>query len=175
MESDRYTVSVNVCTLDLCVMLFDNIFLLSLQVVAPTTRRWAAMGRSPSIWRGYMNTTQTVLHSPSVWRWIRYRRMALDGNQVCRTELNPLCAKVFKGNKNIYLHFMSFLHMDKTQVVEILLHVRQEITYSTLSVSWVLLSWQCKEPGHQQPWYLSCWTELVGPCTLKVKSFISMA
>ena len=38
---------------------------------------------------------------------------------------------IFSGNKNIYLHFMSFLHIDMTQVVEILLQVRQELTYST--------------------------------------------
>ena len=34
--------------------------------------------------------------------------------------VNPLCAKLFRGNKNIYLHYMSFLHIDMTQVVEIL-------------------------------------------------------
>ena len=34
--------------------------------------------------------------------------------------INPLRVKFFRGNKNIYLHFMSFLHIDMTQVVEIL-------------------------------------------------------
>ena len=33
---------------------------------------------------------------------------------------NPLHAKFFRGNKNTYLHYMSFLHTDMTQVVEIL-------------------------------------------------------
>ena len=37
----------------------------------------------------------------------------------------------FGANKNIYLHFMSFLHIDMTQVVEILPQVRQELPYST--------------------------------------------
>ena len=37
----------------------------------------------------------------------------------------------FKGNINIYLHFVSFLHIDATQVVEILPQIRQEPTYST--------------------------------------------
>ena len=32
--------------------------------------------------------------------------------------INPLRAKFFRGN--IYLHFVSFLHIDTTQVVEIL-------------------------------------------------------
>ena len=41
---------------------------------------------------------------------------------------NPLSAKFFRGNINIYLHFVSFLHIDTTQVVEILLQIRQEPT-----------------------------------------------
>ena len=45
---------------------------------------------------------------------------------VCRSArcfsnaFNPLRAKFFKGNINIYLHFVSFRHIDATQVVEIL-------------------------------------------------------
>ena len=45
--------------------------------------------------------------------------------------VNPLRAKFFRGNINMYLHFVSFLHIDKTQVVEILPQIRQEPTYST--------------------------------------------
>ena len=45
--------------------------------------------------------------------------------------INPLQAKFFRGNINIYLHFVSFLYIDTTQVVEILHQVRQEPTYST--------------------------------------------
>ena len=44
---------------------------------------------------------------------------------------NPLRAKFFRGNINIYLHFVSFLHIDATQVVEILPQVKQEPTHST--------------------------------------------
>ena len=36
--------------------------------------------------------------------------------------INPLRAKCFRGSNNMYLHFISFLHTDMTQVVEILLH-----------------------------------------------------
>ena len=36
-------------------------------------------------------------------------------------QLNPLHAKFFRGNKNIYLHFMSFFHIDMSQEVEIFL------------------------------------------------------
>ena len=47
------------------------------------------------------------------------------------SSINPLRAKYFRGNINIYLHFVSFLHIDMTQVVEILPQIRQEPTYST--------------------------------------------
>ena len=46
-------------------------------------------------------------------------------------EINPLHAKFSTGNINIYLHFMSLLHIDMTQVVEILHQVRPGPTYST--------------------------------------------
>ena len=38
--------------------------------------------------------------------------------------VNPLRAKFFRGNINIYLHFMSLLHIDVTHVLEILPQVR---------------------------------------------------
>ena len=44
---------------------------------------------------------------------------------------NPLRAKFFIGNTNMYLHFVPILHIHATQVVEILLQIRQEPTYST--------------------------------------------
>ena len=44
---------------------------------------------------------------------------------------NPLRAKFFRGNVNIYLHFVSLLHIDVTQVFEILPQIRQEQNYST--------------------------------------------
>ena len=45
--------------------------------------------------------------------------------------LNPLRAKFLRDNINIYLHFMSFLHTNKTQVVDIPPRVRQAPAYST--------------------------------------------
>ena len=44
---------------------------------------------------------------------------------------NPLRAKFFRVNINIYLYFVSFLHTNYTQVVEILPRVRQRPAYST--------------------------------------------
>ena len=45
--------------------------------------------------------------------------------------INSFRAKFFRGNINIYLHFMSLLHTDMTQVLKILPHVRPGPTYST--------------------------------------------
>ena len=67
--------------------------------------------------------------------------------------INSLHAKFCRGNINIHLHFMSLLHIDMTQVLKILPQVRPEPTYSTWSISWLLMSWWRKEPGHQQQWY----------------------
>ena len=61
--------------------------------------------------------------------------------------------KIFSENKNIYLHIISFLHIDMTQVVGILPSVRQGIACFTWPISWLLMTWRYKEPGHQQPRY----------------------
>ena len=45
--------------------------------------------------------------------------------------INPLEAKFSWGNKNTYLHFMPFRHINMTRAVEILPQVRKELTYST--------------------------------------------
>ena len=45
-------------------------------------------------------------------------------------DINPLRAKFFRGNINICLHFLPFLHPNKTQVVEIPARVRQGPAYS---------------------------------------------
>ena len=47
---------------------------------------------------------------------------------VQRKLTTPVHAKLFTGNKNMYLHFMSFLHIDMAQVVEILPQASQELT-----------------------------------------------
>ena len=45
--------------------------------------------------------------------------------------LNPLCANFFRGCINIYLHFMSLLQTNMTQVLTILPQVRPGLAYST--------------------------------------------
>ena len=49
---------------------------------------------------------------------------------VCTMEFNPLRAKFFRWNINIYLHLMSLLHIDMTQVLKILPQVRPGPMYS---------------------------------------------
>ena len=75
---------------------------------------------------------------------------------------NRLRAKFFIENKSIFLHLLSFHHIDSTHVVEMFDQVRQELLHiSTYPISWVRMSWRRKEPVHQQPWYLICWSEVI--------------
>ena len=48
----------------------------------------------------------------------------------CLYIIDSLRVKFCRGNINIYLHFMSLLHIDKTQVLKILPQVRPGPTYS---------------------------------------------
>ena len=52
-------------------------------------------------------------------------------NEYLCPRLDPLRVNFFKGNRYIYLHFMSSLHTDMTQADEILPQVRQGPSYST--------------------------------------------
>ena len=46
-------------------------------------------------------------------------------------ELSLYMLNLFRGNKIMYLHFISFLHIDMMQVVEIFPQVKPGHTYST--------------------------------------------
>ena len=73
-----------------------------------------------------------------------------------RTVLTLYVLNFSEGTWNIYLHFMSLFHIDTTQVAKILPQIRQGPFHSTQSISWLLVSWRRKEPGHQQLWYWPC-------------------
>ena len=75
-----------------------------------------------------------------------------QGNKIFE-DANSLRAKFFRGNINMYLHFISFLHTDMPKIVEILPRIRPGLTYFIQSISWLLMSWRRKEPRHQQPLY----------------------
>ena len=57
--------------------------------------------------------------------------MGLEADMLKSKYQNPLCAIFSRENINIYLHFMSFLHANKTQVVDIPPRVGQGPAYST--------------------------------------------
>ena len=63
--------------------------------------------------------------------------------------VNPLlCGIYFWKYKNVFA-YSSFLLTKMAQVVEIILHGRQEEpTYLIFSIPWLLMPWRHKEPGH---------------------------
>ena len=67
--------------------------------------------------------------------------------------LHPSGAEFVWGNMKIYLHFRLFLNAKMVQEAEIFSRGRQRSSYLTRTISWVLMTYQCKEPCHQQPWY----------------------
>ena len=88
------------------------------------------------LWIGLANRrwSYNVTSSPIGWAhmqndpWDMFHNVRTHGGG-CKN-VNPLRAKLFKGNKNIYLHFMSFLHIDLTQVLRILPQLRAGSSYS---------------------------------------------
>ena len=52
-------------------------------------------------------------------REIEIPKLDSGKDRLYQQSVNPLRAKFFRENINIYSHFMSFLHINKTQVVEI--------------------------------------------------------
>ena len=97
-----------------------------------------------------MNSVNSVLEAPGASiLWGRYYSVTM-----CRVTWGALLlGRALLIGTLRYLHFMSLLHIDMTQVLKILPQVRPVPTYSTQSISLLLMSWWRKEPGHQQPWY----------------------
>ena len=101
----------------------------SLQFTRANWDKWLVVLVSVSLylnyWAGlFTNSTSIVwYHNNHLWTW---SHITYPSNF-----LNPLRAKFFRVNINIFLHFMSFLHTNKTHVVEIPPRVRQGPAYST--------------------------------------------
>ena len=82
--------------------------------------------------------------------------------------VNPCRAEFISGNMRIYMyqHFLSFLETKMLWVVDILLMIGKDQFYPGhhWSIPWLLMTrlvplpaaipWRCKEPEHQQPWYI---------------------
>ena len=74
-------------------------------------------------------------------------------------DTNPLRAKFIKGNINMYLHFILFLHINMTQAAEIPPCVKQGSTLSSWSTLWVPMTWRRKEHLMTSSWwFLQIWT-----------------
>ena len=75
--------------------------------------------------------------------------------------------------KKISLHFMSFLDTDMLQGLEICFKGRWEYVHWIQSISLLLMTWRCKEPGHQHQWYWpslpwTFWSQHRGQCGCNV-------
>ena len=64
------------------------------------------------------------------WQAITWTNADMFPMNILGTNLTFYVLNCSEGKK-IYSHFMSFHHIDMTQVVEILPQVRQELTYTT--------------------------------------------
>ena len=86
-----------------------------------------------------------------IWAAVTEFSQETENFHPCVTRLqrvNPCCAEFILENIKIHLYFPSFLNTEETQVVEILRHGRQGPVSPTYSLPWLLVPWQCKEPGH---------------------------
>ena len=73
-------------------------------------------------------------HESHMKAWLSHTQTALLA--ICKvyiavvlklSKINPLCAKFFSGNIYIYLHFMSFLHIDLPQILKILPQEKKDL------------------------------------------------
>ena len=62
-----------------------------------------------------------------------------NADSFCYTEF-------ISGNIKIYFHFQSFLNTSISQVLKFLAHGRQGADYPVVWISWLLMTWWCKEP-----------------------------
>ena len=91
------------------------------------TKLETAKEMCPIVFRGHPSNFKATRDktSPILTQIGRFRTIG-------RSQLsNPSDLPCFRENINMYLHFMSFLQTNKTQVVEIPPRVRQGPTYST--------------------------------------------
>ena len=84
--------------------------------------------------------------------------------------INSLCAEFIWRNMKIYFHVLWFLGTYMVQTFKILCHGTQGPVYPMLSITWLLMTWCCKELGHQQSWYLPIFPEYSSLCTTRVTS-----
>ena len=79
--------------------------------------------------------------------WAHYLYIPLTGLSTARKW------KFYKPLLSIFLHYLSFPNIEMVQVIEHFLHGRQGPAYHTQLITWLLMTWQYKEPGHLQQWH----------------------
>ena len=73
--------------------------------------------------------------------------------------LTPSCATSFKENE--YLLEFSFVNAHYPQVLEILPRERRVSIHPVQLISRLLVTWRCKEPSHQQPYYWRNYPQII--------------
>ena len=84
----------------------------------------------PTIFQCCCKHTEHFKHLTHCAIWCIWSGSLLPVPILTYFSINPLHAKFFRGNINIYLHFMSLLHIDLTQVLKTLPRIREGPTYS---------------------------------------------
>ena len=88
--------------------------------------------------------------------WGRVKHTSISELDHRKNILTFVMLKFILGNCNTYWHFLPFLNLEMVQAIKILPCGNQGAVYTTLSTSWLLKTWWCNKPDHQQPWYWPC-------------------
>ena len=72
------------------------------------------------IWTKWQQHHRYPYHPAPTFLWFALLFIIARFDFLTQRLINPLRAKCFRGNINIYLHFLSYLHIHTTQVVKIL-------------------------------------------------------
>ena len=145
----------------------------------PGGHYWSYQTGTLSFSRSHCNSFEEEISVDEIYGYLMFKWVAVTGQDwegtwvlvipTINELINPLRAKFFRGNINMYSHFMSFLHIVMTQVVEIFPQVRQGPAHSTVSIMAAddLAGDARSQLGHRQPWYLPCWTGLIWSLHIK--------
>ena len=127
-----------------------------------------AMGHYLDQW--WSRLLKPICVTPPQWVKVPYlvvrtqRQLNYNNQHVTLVYVEPKnCAKAWTKFKALTLYVPNFQRQHKHLFIfyVILPHwhgTGNWPTYSTHSVSWLLMTWRRMEPMHQQPWYLLRWT-----------------
>ena len=122
----------------------------------PSSRVRTALPRQGSRTSLYIILRRSINHLMQCWLNRLLRKWYWEFLYSFRIRFSTYVLNSSAEKIQMFLHFVSFSNFDQTQAVEICPQGRQEPVCNTWSVSWLLMVWRRKEPGHQQPWYWPC-------------------